>query len=221
LSEEFFRAISDGDLAQVRKMLAVDFGLAQTKDENGLSPLLKAAYYRKKEVVDLLLGAGVELSIFEAAATGQTARVRDLLKQDSSLVNSFAPDGFTALGLAVFFGHRETVGVLLDAGADVDLPSRESMKVTPLQSAAAAQEVEIARLLIKRGANVNASQVEGGFTPLHSAAANGNVEFARLLLESGADLNPRMSDGKTPLGVALEHNQSAMTALLQGRGGVS
>jgi ankyrin repeat protein len=158
--------------------------------------------------------------MFEAAATGQIERVRALIKSDASLANAFSPDGFTPLGLAVFFGHRETVETLLAAGAEVNTPSRESMKVTPLHSAAAARQVEIARVLIAHGANVNATQAESGFTPLHEAALNGNLEFARLLLDHGADVNAKMKDGKTPLGFALEQNKSEMAAFLRERGAV-
>src|SRR5262249_17317380 len=154
----------------------------------------------------------------EAAATGQTERVRMLIKRDASLANSFSPDGFMPLGLAVFFGHLETVEALLAAGAEVNTASRESMKVTPLHSPAAARQVAIARVLIKHGAKVNVAQVDSGFTPLHEAALNGDLEFAKLLLEHGADVNAKMTDGKTPLSFAVEGRKTEMAAFLRERG---
>lgn len=119
------------------------------------------------------------------------------------------------LGLAAFFGHRETVEALLAAGAPVNVASRESMKVTPLHSAAAAREPAIARLLIEHGANVNATQIDSGFTPLHEAAANGDLEMASLLVDRGADVNAEMKDGKTPLAFALERNKAEMAEFLR------
>src|SRR6185295_18847063 len=220
MTEEFLKAVTQGEIEKVRAMLNTDPRLAQAKDSRGVSAILKAAYFGQKGIVEVLLASGLELSIFEAAATGQTERVRALIKKDASLTNAFSPDGFTPLGLAVFFGHRETVEALLAAGAEVNTPSRESMKVTPLHSAAAARQVEIARVLIAHGANVNAMQADSGFTPLHEAALNGNLEFARLLLEHGADVNAKMKDGKTPLGFALEQNKSEMVAFLRERGAV-
>lgn len=220
MSEEFLKAVTRGELEKVKEMLKTDPALRQAKDSGGVSAILKAAYFGQKGIVEVLLASGLELSIFEAAATGQIERVRALIKNDASLANAFSPDGFTPLGLAVFFGHRETVETLLAAGAEVNTPSRESMKVTPLHSAAAARQVEIARLLIAHGANVNATQAESGFTPLHEAALNGNLEFARLLLDHGADVNAKMKDGKTPLGFALEQNKSEMAAFLRERGAV-
>jgi len=220
MKEEFLNAVIEGDVAKVREMLKADATLAQAKDEKGVSAIIKGVYYGKKEVVATLLASGVELNIFEASATGQTERVRALVKQDASLANAFSSDGFMPLGLAVFFGHRETVDVLLAAGAEVNTASRETMKVTPLHSAAAARQVVIARLLIAHGADVNAGQAESGFTPLHEAAANGDIEFATLLLEHGAKINAKMKDGKTPLAFAVSRNQAEMAAFLRGRGAV-
>ena len=61
-----------GDVAKVKEMLEADPLLAQSKDQNGLSVVLKATYYGKRDVVEALLASGVQLNIFEAAATGQT-----------------------------------------------------------------------------------------------------------------------------------------------------
>jgi uncharacterized protein len=218
MKEEFLKAVIEGDVAKVEEMLKADASLAQARDEKGLSAILKGVYYGKKVVVATLLASGVELNVFEASATGQTERVRALIKQDGSMANAFSSDGFMPLGLAVFFGHMQTVEVLLAAGAEVNTASRETMKVTPLHSAAAARQVAIARLLIAHGADVNAGQAESGFTPLHEAAANGDIELATLLLEHGAKINAKMKDGKTPLAFAVSRNQSEMAAFLRGRG---
>lgn len=182
--------------------------------QDGLSEIMRALYHRQTDVVNELLASGVELNVYEAAGTGQTQRLKELFVADPSLVNSHSSDGFTPLGLAVFFGHPETVDALIDAGADVNLPSREAMKVTPLASASAARQLEIARTLIARGANVNA-RAANDFTPLHEAAASGKIDFAQLLIEHGADVNAKASDGKTPLDYARQHNRDEMVGLLE------
>jgi len=214
MSQEFFEAATAGDVSRVKEMLHHDPSLARAKDQNGVSVIMKATYYGKKDVVTALLDSGVELDVFEAAATGQTARLRELVANDPSLVNAYSPDGFTPLGFAVFFSQPENVKALLDAGADVNLPSRESMKVTPLASAAAAKQTELARVLIAHGANVNA-RAASGHVPLHEAAANGNVELVKLLIDSGADANAKTDDGKTPLDFAIEYKRDEVVDLLK------
>jgi len=217
---EFFDAVTQGDASRVKEMLKAEPRLARASDEHGVSALLKAAYYRKQDVIAVLLDAGAEIDVFEAAATGQTGRVRSLVKDNAALANAYSRDGFMPLGLAVFFGHQETVEALLAAGAEVNAVTKEAMKVTPLQSAAAAGRLDIARVLIAHGANADVRNPENGFAPLHEAAARGDVEFGRLLLDHGADINATMSDGRTPLGLALERKQAAMAAFLRERGAV-
>jgi uncharacterized protein len=216
MSQEFIDAATKGDVSRVKEMLAADPSLAESKDENGVSVILKAAYYGQRNIVDALLASGVQLNIFEAAATGQTERVRELTKQDHALANAYSPDGFTPLGLAAFFGHAETVNALLEAGADVKMASRETMKLTPLASALAVQRNDIARTLIEHGADVNAKG-DNDVAPLHTAAARGNLESATLLLEHGADIGAVTKDGKTAISYAEERNHPDMVKFLQSR----
>jgi ankyrin repeat protein len=187
-----------------------------SQEQDGVSPILKALYHGRRDEVDALLASGVELNIFEAAATGQTERVRELADQDPALVNAHAPDGFTPLGLAAFFGHAETVAALLAAGADVNLASRETMKMSPLGSALAVQRNDIARTLIAAGADVNA-KADNDVRPLHTAAARGNLEAAALLLDHGADINAASKDGKTAFTYAEERNHPDMVQFLNSK----
>jgi uncharacterized protein len=214
MSQEFLDAATSGDVSKVKTMLHSDPSLARLKDESGVSVIMKATYYGKKDVVAALLESGVELDVFETVATGQSSRLRELIAKDPSLVNAYSNDGFTPLGFAAFFGQAEALKALLDAGADVNAASRESMKVTPLASAAAAKQTEIARLLIAHGANANA-RAASGHIPLHEASANGNVELVRLLIESGADVYAKNDDGKTPLDFANEYNRPEIIAVLE------
>ena len=157
-----------------------------------------------------------QVGIFAAAAKGQTDELRSLVEKDPALVNAHSPDGFTPLGLAAFFGHAETVEALLAAGAEVNLASRESMKMPPLGSAMAVQRNDIARTLIEHGADVNGKAVND-LTALHTAAARGNLEAAKLLLDHGADVNATSTDGKTPLDYAQERNHPEMVEFLKNR----
>jgi ankyrin repeat protein len=216
MREEFIDAATQGDVERVTTMLREDPSLAGSKDQNGVSVILKAIYHGKQDVVAALLASGVSLDIFEAAATGQTTRLQELIEDNPALVNSYSPDGFTPLGLAVFFGHAGTADALLAAGAEVNAAYRETMKLTPLGSAMAVGRNDIARTLIAHGADVNA-KAANDLRPLHTAAARGNLESATLLLDHGADINATSNDGKTALAYAEERNHPEMVEFLKNR----
>jgi hypothetical protein len=65
---------------------------------------------------------------------------------------------------------------------------------TPLHFAALIGHVEIARLLLQNGAEVNAKNIVGS-TPLHWAAIQGHVDILHLLVENGADLEAQNNSG--------------------------
>jgi ankyrin repeat protein len=219
LQKDFFRAVTEGDAPKVTALLGIDSSLASAVDERGVSALLKAVYYGKQPVVDVLLARGIPLNIFEASATGRTARVQELFQQDKALLNAYSSDGFYPLGLAVFFAHKETAEALLQAGADVNQVAKNTMKVAPLHAAAASKQLELAGRLLEMGADVNARQ-EAGLTPLHEVAANGQIEFARLLIAHGAEVNAKTDDGRTPLTFAIAAGQQEMANLLREHGGI-
>jgi uncharacterized protein len=216
-SSELFEAIKAGDLAAVRSLLQAEPALGQARHESGVSAVLMAAYYRRSDIVDLLLAEGVELDIFDASALGRLDRVQALAQADSKLITASSADGFTPLGLAAFFGHKEGAQWLMANGAQVNAASGNAMRVRPLHSAVANASAEvahaIAEMLLAHGAQVNVVQA-GGWTPLHQAAAAGYSELATLLLAHGADANARSEDGKTPLQMALEKKHADMVQLL-------
>ena len=214
LAREFFEAVKAGDQPQAEALLDREPGLLNARTPEDWSPVLLATYYDEPGIASLLIERGVVLDIFEASAAGQTSRVRDLLYEDQDRVNQFAPDGFQPLGLAAFFGHLDTVVLLLEKGAQVNSASRNSQQVMPLHSAVAARHHEIARRLLEAGADVDAQQRDG-FTPLQEAAHNGQIEMAGLILGYGPDTSARNANGKTALALAEEMGHQPMVDFLQ------
>lgn len=210
----FFQAIRAGDHAQVQRSLAEQPALIDARDPQGVSAPLVALYYREPAIAELLADAGARLDVFAAAALGRVETLSALLAANPALARATAPDGFSPLGLAAFFGQAEAAHLLLEAGANPNLASQNAMRVTPLHSAVAARQLAISEELLLRGADVNAAQADD-FTPLHEAAQNGQLAMIELLLAHGADRTARKSDGQTPLDVAEAHGQTAAAELLR------
>jgi len=217
IEQEFFDAIKKGNSERVGELLKQRPALMKASTKNGTTPILLAVYADHPEIVESLLATGIEPNIFEAAATGRLQRVRELLKKQPTLAKAYSPDGWTALHLN--WGHLDIVELLLKRGADINAVSRNKFIATPLQGAVVGKRIQLARLLIARGAKVS-PRGEGGDSPLHECAGNGAIEIARLLLDHGADINAKDDEGKTPLAIALEYKQSEMAELLRKRGAV-
>jgi ankyrin repeat protein len=150
---------------------------------------MQAVYRGDRARADELLASNPELDVFESAALGRTERLRELLAEDPSRANAWAEDGFQPLGLASFFGHVGAARLLLEHGAEVNLASRNELKVMPLHSAAATQDAgaryELAKLLLEHGADPNARQ-QDDFTSLMAADQHGDERLGELLTKYGA-----------------------------------
>lgn len=219
MSDEFLRAVKQGDKAKVAALLASQPSLATARDASGVSAVLLALYHGHRAVAEVLVANHRALDIFEASAVGSAERAQTLLAADPRLLTQFSADGWTPLHLASFFGQRAVVETLLASGASVSTRSQNAMTNAPLHAAVAGGHSEEARLLVDRGAEINARQA-GGFTPLHGAAAQGNVELVSLLLARGADVNARADDGMTPMALAVQKSRTEVARLLREQGGV-
>lgn len=209
---ELIEAIRRDDTAEVEALLEAQPLLAEA-DADGNSAVLTAKYYGRDEALQLLLDQNPELNIFEAAAVGDTERVRECVASDPTSVNATAPDGFQPLGLAAFFGNEAAFDVLLSAGADVDSEAQNDFKVRPIHAAVANGNMSVIRKLIAVGADVNARQ-QRDFTPLHEAARSGNEEMVSTLLAAGANRAARDADGRTPADHARENGHGEIAVLL-------
>ena len=214
--EQLQQAIQAGDAAKMRALLKDDPALANESLTNGVSPVMLATYYGRPELAQILLQSGAEEDIYVASATGNVARVAEILDRQPELLNAFAPDGHVPLGLAAFFGQAGVIRLLLERGADVNVSSRNAQKVTPLHGAVSRGDLAISALLLDKGARANARQ-ERGFTPLFSAAGSGNIELMELLVRQGADIDAATDDGKKPYDIALERKQEKAAEWLKTR----
>ena len=207
-----------GDEAAVREALASHPELAAARNESGVSVIATTVYAGRLTLAREIARHRDDLDLFEAACLGDRDRVNSLVDQDPKSIDRFAPDGFSAIGFAAFFGHLELLRLLLERNADFETPSRNSMCVRPLHSAVAHSDqvraLAMAEILLEEGADANAQQ-EGGMSPLHEAVHNDNVELVDLLLRFGA--NPHLSndEGDSPLQLSQSRIGSATAARLE------
>jgi uncharacterized protein len=194
---DLIEAVTAGDAERVTALLADDPGLVAARDAEGVSALMLARYRFDRAVTDALLAADPDFDVFEATALGYVDRLRERLEADPTAASAFSPDGFTALHFAAFFGKPEAARILLEQGAAVDVYTHNAFANQPLHAAAAGRHIEVCRVLLAAGANVNATQ-HGGFTPLHEAAQHGDVEMSELFLSAGADQSLTNDAGETP-----------------------
>lgn len=209
-----FSAIHNGDITVIEELIRHNPSLLQAVDENGLSIVSAAIYHHQEETARVLIQAGAPVTFFEHCALGNTSEVKKALDNDSTLLNQFSPDGFQPLGLASFFGQTDVAELLIHLAAELNTPSKTTMKVMPLHSAVAGKHMRISELLLEAGADVNAVQ-QHGYTPLHEASASGQLEIVQLLECFGADRTLRLDDGRTPLDLAVENGFTAVAALLE------
>jgi ankyrin repeat protein len=113
-----FDLIAAGDADAVREELDARPELAEERDPSGLSPVLHALLLGRDDLVEPILDANPALDVFDAAATGRTRGLEELLDGEPGLVRARRPDGTTALELAMRFGQEDAVELLLERGAD-------------------------------------------------------------------------------------------------------
>jgi uncharacterized protein len=140
--------------------------------------------------------AGSYDDFFKAIHFDQVQEVQKLLRRGID-PNSPNEKGVPALLVALQSGSFKTAILLAQepqTRVEVSNPSNESA----LMMAAINNQLEVATVLIERGAEVNRK----GWTPLHYAATRGHIAMMRLLLENSAYIDAESPNGTTPLMMA-------------------
>jgi ankyrin repeat protein len=201
------------------------------RSETKYTALMVAAQYatHATPAVRLLLARGADASqsqgqplfnadpLFLAAYGGNAEVLPDLLKAGASLNGEMRLIGTSnsdAISGAVRHGYLDVARVLVELGAPVD---RTDARITPLVKAVLGDQVEMARFLISKGANVN--HVDGnGMTPLLYAASIdfGSSAMIDMLLKAGARTDMKTKDGKTALELARQYKHTHLIESLSG-----
>jgi ankyrin repeat protein len=219
---------------------AVDDLLRKGADVNarqgdGATALHWAVQLDDLDTMAALIGAGARVDaandlgatpLMVACTNASSTAVRALLEAGAD-PNAGPAGRETPLMLAAWTGSTDAVKALLDAGAAVN--AREaSRQQTALMWAASQKHPEVVRLLVSRGADLEArtaaSPAAGrrkemaGYTALIFAARNGDVESVRALLDAGAKINNAADDGMSALTLATVRGHVPAALFLLERG---
>jgi ankyrin repeat protein len=214
MEQPFLDAIKGGRLDELRSLIQSDPALLRAKDANGASAILVSVYHQRKDVAALLAELGAPVDLFEASALGRVDRIEEILRAEPQRVSEYAPDGFTPVALAAFFGHADAVRALIAAGADVRAPAKNAFKVQALHAAVAGRNLDIVKAVLEAGADPNAQQ-QAGFRPIHEAGTNANRALAELLIAHGADPTLPADSGQNAIDLAREKGHDEFAAWLQ------
>ncbi|XP_017267260.1 NF-kappa-B inhibitor epsilon [Kryptolebias marmoratus] len=178
------------------------------------SPLHLATYLNLTDVVKGLLekGASLELqdqdgntALHAACQHGRTDCAAEMTRDVSS--STLAPiletqnwRGLACLHLAVLNRQHQVMMLLMKKGTDLNIQEGTSGK-TALHLAVELRDITSVKLLLNRGANVDAAMYNG-CTPLHLAVGRQDTAIANLLCQSGADTMLRNMEDETALDLA-------------------
>jgi len=223
---------------QTLELLIAHGAKIELRDEEGATPLFRAAQFGNDGMVRVLLDHGAKVQarnnsgdtpLIAAACECASIDMPDtlpamqLLLRKGANVNAKNRRGSTALMAAAWAGRTENIRFLLDHGANID--ARDNVGDTALLASAGAgamsavgviYTVEPMKLLLARGADINARN-NNGDTALTLAAATGGYEdlaTVKLLLRSGADPAARNNKGDSALALATRHHRRRIAATL-------
>ena len=161
---DIFEAATVGDAARVRTLVTKDRAAANAWSSDGFFPLGLAAFFKRPDVVKVLLENGADVRM------------------------ASRPAGFTPLHSAVADDAgdvtKELVKMLLDAGADPNAKSASGG--TPLHTAAFTGNLAVLEMLLEAKADASARDREGR-SALDIARERGNTEAAALLHDAVLD----------------------------------
>jgi uncharacterized protein len=195
----------------------------------GVTPLYLACVNGSTPMIEKLLEAGAdanaattegETALMTVARTGNVEAAGVLLAHGADVNSREQWRQQTPLMWAVAESHADMAQELIAHGADVNArqvtwnwerqvtkePREKWMPLgglTPLLFAARQGCVDCARVLVKAGADINATN-PNGFSPILLAIINSHYDFAASLLDQGADVNIADEVGRTPLYAAVD-----------------
>eukprot|EP00062_Callorhinchus_milii_P012081 gi/632958724/ref/XP_007895202.1/ PREDICTED: ankyrin-2 [Callorhinchus milii] len=212
---------------EVVKTLVKQAANINAQSQNGFTPLYMAAQENHIDVVRYLLESGANQStatedgftpLAVALQQGHNQVVAILLENDTK-----GKVRLPALHIAARKDDTKSAALLLQNDHNADVQSKMMVNrttesgFTPLHIAAHYGNVNVATLLLNRGAAVDFT-ARNGITPLHVASKRGNTNMVKLLLDRGGQIDAKTRDGLTPLHCAARSGHDGAVEILLERG---
>ncbi|XP_069374509.1 ankyrin-2b isoform X21 [Paralichthys olivaceus] len=213
--------------AEVVKILIKRGADINSQSQNGFTPLYMAAQENHLDVVRYLLENGGNQST--ATEDGFTPLAIALQQGHNQVVSVLLENDtkgkvrLPALHIAARKDDTKSAALLLQNDHNADVQSKMMVNrttesgFTPLHIAAHYGNVNVATLLLNRGAAVDFT-ARNGITPLHVASKRGNTNMVRLLLDRGSQIDAKTRDGLTPLHCAARSGHDTAVEVLLERG---
>ncbi|KPM02538.1 Ankyrin repeat and KH domain-containing protein [Sarcoptes scabiei] len=176
------------------------------------TPLSLASAAGHTEIADILCRHGAEINLrtgsklgitplMLASMNGHIETVKLLLDRGSDINAYVETNRNTALTLAAFQGRHDVVDLLADRNANIE--HRAKTGLTPLMEAASSGYTEVGKVLLEKGAEVNAAPVPATRdTALTLAADKGYAKFVEVLIINGANVDAKNKKGYSALWLA-------------------
>ncbi|XP_061915145.1 ankyrin-3-like isoform X22 [Entelurus aequoreus] len=212
--------------ADVVKELVTNAANVNAQSQNGFTPLYMAAQENHLEVVRFLLENSASQSM--ATEDGFTP-LAVALQQGHDQVVSLLLENDTkgkvrlpALHIAARKDDTKAAALLLQNDHNADVESKMMNRTTesgftPLHIAAHYGNINVATLLLNRGAAVD-FMARNDITPLHVASKRGNSNMVKLLLDRGSKIEAKTKDGLTPLHCGARSGHAQVVEILLDRG---
>ncbi len=235
LTQELANAVLAADIDRIKFLVKEKGADVNARDPQGYAPIHTAARNRHPDLVGVLADLGADVNapdsdgmtpLLHAAMRNHVPTIKALLGRKADIEKT-GPQGAPPLALSIAEAKYDAAVALLEAGADVNRKAGPE-ELTPLMVVStmvspgegsvflpgSVRPIDIARDLIKRGADVNARSKDG-VTALMLAAAHNSAPMIGLLGQSGAKADMKTEAGKTAADVADQNGADAAAKALK------
>lgn len=220
-AKQFLEAIVAGDRNKVQRMLSENDKLLEASDADGRSGYVLAIISGHPEIAKVLIEAGYQTDLHEAALGLDWTRFDELTvgggPEVIERVNAYHPVGGSAMFAAAVGGAGTDIWRVYAKCGGPNVTSEQS-ELSPVQAALRFKNLETAELtaftLLSNSADPNLAG-GGDSSPLHIATERGSMDIVEMLVRHGANIEAKDRAGKTSLKIAQANENQELIDLLE------